>query len=65
VTVRFSGSVDIQVWNAQYTGGGRFDALDYDRVIAPGANVTFGFNATYTGADRFITGCAISGGTCG
>jgi hypothetical protein len=68
VTVHFSGTVSINVWNAGRSGGTAtvvpFTALDYDRVIGPGGSVTFGFNATYGGADRVITGCEISGGTC-
>jgi hypothetical protein len=68
VRVGFSGPVSIQVWNAQSNGGSStvdFSAVYYDTVIQPGASVTFGFNALWSGGpDRAITGCSIAGGTC-
>jgi cellulose binding protein with CBM2 domain len=68
VAVSFTDRVELQVWNAQPDGGAptvRFSPLGFDNVIAPGKNVTFGFNATWSsGAARTITGCAVAAGSC-
>jgi Cellulose binding domain len=67
VAVTFSDKVDLQVWSAIQDNGAptvRFSALAYDSVIPPGKTVTFGFNATWSGAARTITGCAVASGSC-
>ncbi|HKT03515.1 MAG TPA: cellulose binding domain-containing protein, partial [Rugosimonospora sp.] len=68
VTVRFSGSVTIQSWNSISSGGSStvdFGSVDYNTTVAPGASITFGFNATWSsGGTRAIIGCAVGYGSC-
>ncbi len=67
VAVTFSDKVDLQVWSAIQDNGAptvRFSALAYDSTIGPGKTVTFGFNATWSGTTRTITGCAVAAGSC-
>jgi acetylxylan esterase len=67
VRVRFTGAVTVESWDSRAGTGSStvdFSNASYNGLVAPGASVTFGFNATWSGSTRAITGCSITGGTC-
>ncbi|MEU8241000.1 cellulose binding domain-containing protein [Actinoplanes missouriensis] len=54
-------------WNATYTpASGQVTArnVSYNGVLAPGASVSFGFQATHTGNSGAPTGYALNGSAC-
>nr|WP_307798068.1 cellulose binding domain-containing protein [Actinoplanes flavus] len=69
-TVTFSlpsGQTITGGWNATYAPtSGRVTAgnVGYNAVLAPGASVSFGFQATHTGDSGAPTGYALNGSTC-
>jgi hypothetical protein len=69
VTLSVTGSPQIQAWDADAASGRGsvvFVPKDYNRVIQPGASVTFGFNALsspYQPATH-LGGCTVTEGTC-
>jgi hypothetical protein len=69
VTLSVSGSPQIQAWDADAASGHGsvvFVPKDYNRVIQPGASVTFGFNALSSPYQppAHLGGCTVTEGTC-
>jgi poly(3-hydroxybutyrate) depolymerase len=69
-TVAFSlasGQTITNGWNATYSPtSGRVNAtnVSYNAALAPGASVSFGFQATHTGNSGAPSGYALNGATC-
>jgi poly(3-hydroxybutyrate) depolymerase len=62
-----SGQTITGGWNASYSpASGRVTAtnVSYNAALAPGASVSFGFQATHTGNNGSPTGYALNGSTC-
>lgn len=62
-----SGQTITNGWNATYSpSSGRVTAtnVSYNAGLAPGASVSFGFQATHTGNSGPPTGYALNGSTC-
>jgi endo-1,4-beta-xylanase len=62
-----NGQTITQIWNASASqSGGNVNAtnLSYDSTIAPGGNVSFGFNGAWNGANNAPTAFTLNGAAC-
>jgi cellulase/cellobiase CelA1 len=56
-----------QAWSASVTQSGTqvtATNVDWNRVLAPGASVTFGFNGTHTGTNPRPASFTLNGNAC-
>ncbi|HVU66119.1 MAG TPA: endo-1,4-beta-xylanase [Ktedonobacteraceae bacterium] len=62
-----NGQTITQIWNAsasQSGGSVRATNLSYDATIAPGGNISFGFNGAWNGSNTSPTSFTLNGSAC-